>query len=154
MANIEIRAVRLGDVEALVAKMRHADAEELRALGLDNAACEIQASVSRSLLARTGTADGEVGCIFGVTPAQLTFDPWGMPWMLGTDLVTKHQRVLMRQCRPYIQDMLRLYPHLFNYVHANNSAAIRWLKCVGFSLQPPAPYGPKGALFHRFDMRA
>jgi hypothetical protein len=154
VADIDIRPVRPGDVEALVVKMRHADVEELRAIGITDLVPEIQGSVDRSLIARTGTADGEVGCIFGVVPAQLTFDPWGMPWMLGTDLVTKHQRVLMRRCRPYIQDMLRLYPHLFNYVHAENHAAIRWLKCVGFSLQSPAPYGPEGALFHRFDMRA
>jgi hypothetical protein len=134
--------------------MRQPDVEELKALGITDLVPAIAESVERSLVCRTATADGEVGCVFGVVPAGLTFDPWGLPWMLGTDLVTKHQRALMRRCRPYIHDMLRLYPHLFNFVHADNHAAVRWLKCVGFSLQSPAPYGPHGALFHRFDMKA
>lgn len=154
MANIEIRPVRQGDVEELVAKMRQADVDELHAIGLTDFVGRVTESVGRSLIALTATADGEVGCIFGVVPAGPTFGLGGIPWMLGTDLVTKHQRVLMRRCRPYIHDMLELYPHLFNHVHADNHAAIRWLKCVGFTLQPPQPYGPLGALFHRFDMRA
>ena len=151
MANIDIRATKREDVEELVAKMRQADVEELRATGLQDVEGSILRSVNESTLCRTATADGAVGCIFGVVPFG---EGEGVPWMLGTDLVTKHQRVLMRMCRPYITNMLLAYPHLFNYVHAENQAAKRWLKCVGFVLQTAVPYGGQGALFHRFDMRA
>jgi hypothetical protein len=153
VADIDIRLVQPGDVEALVAKMRQADINELRASGVGEILPRVQASVDRSVLCRTGTADGEVGCIFGVVPVLTLFDQEGSPWMLGTDLVTRHQRVLMRRCRPYIQDMLRIYPHLVNAVHADNHAALRWLKSVGFLLHPAEPFGVDGALFHPFEMR-
>lgn len=151
---VECRSVEPGDVVDLVVKMRQADVDELSALGLTDFVHEIQSSVERSAFSRTFTADGEVACILGVVPAAGLFDPYGIPWMLGTDLVTRNQRVLMRECRPYIRLMLQAYPILFNYVHAENHRAVRWLKCVGFSLQPAEPHGPLGAPFHRFTMRA
>lgn len=134
--------------------MRQADVAELEALGLSDFAKCIHESVARSAFNYTFTCESGLICIMGVCPAGGMFDPDGIPWMLGTDLVRRNQRVLMRICRPYIQEMLRAYTHLFNHVHAENYTAKRWLQCVGFTLQPAEPVGPKGALFHRFDMRA
>jgi hypothetical protein len=151
VANVDIRYVQAGDVEELVAKMRQADVAELSALAITDFVERIHLSVKISTICRTAVIDGELACIFGVTPLSLTA---GVPWMLGTDVVTKNQRALMSLCRPYIQDMLLAYPHLLNYVHAENQAAKRWLKRMGFVLQPAAPYGDLGAPFHRFDMRA
>jgi hypothetical protein len=131
--------------------MRQADVAELNALAITDFVERIKLSVKISTICRTATVNGELACIFGVTPLNLTT---GIPWMLGTDIVTKHQRVLMRLCRPYIQDMLLAYSHLLNYVHAENQAAKRWLKRMGFVLQPAVPYGELGSPFHRFDMRA
>lgn len=154
MANIVIRPVRPGDVEQLVVKMRQADVAELDALGLsDHIGC-LRQSVADSAFCYTAVQGDEVVCVFGVVPADGVFGDYGIPWMLGTDLVTTNQRVLMRLCRPYIDEMLRAYPNLFNVVHAENSRAVRWLKCVGFSLHPAEPHGPLGALFHRFEMKA
>ena len=151
MAEIVIRTPQASDVDELVTNLRQADVDELRAWGTTDIRGCVASALERSVVARTGTADGRVGCVFGVTPLTLLGDV-GVPWMLGTDLVVKHQRVLMRRCRPYIQDMLFLYPHLINFVHAGNSAAFRRLKCVGFSLQPAVPMAPFGELFHRFDL--
>ena len=151
---VEIRAVQPDDVIDLVVNMRQADLEELAALKVRDFVGAVAHSIEHSAFCYTATSDGKVAAIFGVVPAAGMIDPWGVPWMLGTDLVRKHQRVLMRESRPYIQRMLRAYPHLFNYVHAENHAAKRWLKSVGFSLQPAEPHGPLGAPFHRFDMRA
>lgn len=151
---VEARAVAPGDVVELVVKMRQADIEELEALGIQDFVREIRSSVERSAFAYTFTVGGELACIMGVVPAGGLFDPSGIPWMLGTDLVTRNQRALMRLCRPYIHQMLQAYPFLFNYVHAENHRAVRWLKCVGFTLQPAEPYGPLGAPFHLFTLRA
>lgn len=148
---VDIREVQHGDAEQLVAKMRQADINELNALAIPDFVEAVQLSVDLSTLCRTVRIDGEIVCIFGVTQYD---EVSGAPWMLGTDLVTKNQRVLMRLCRPYIHAMLRKYPHLTNHVHAENHAAKRWLKRVGFTLQPAAPYGALGAAFHRFDMEA
>jgi len=151
---VEVRAVTPDDVVELVVKMRQADVDELHALGILDLVAAVRASVAHSAFSYAFVIDGALACIIGVAPAAGMFDPEGFPWMLGTDVVTRHQRVLMRTCRPYIQQMLRAYPHLFNYVHAENHRAVRWLKRIGFTLEPAAPWGPMGAPFHRFDMRA
>lgn len=150
MVDVVVRYVEPGDVEMLVAKMRQADVAELKALAITNFVERIQLSVDISTICRTVTVDGKLACIFGVTPLSLIT---GIPWMLGTDVVTKNRRVFMRLCTPYIQDMLLAYPHLVNYVHSKNSAAKRWLKHMGFALQPAVPYGDLGSPFHRFDMK-
>ncbi|CAB4124943.1 hypothetical protein UFOVP61_49 [uncultured Caudovirales phage] len=151
---VEARAVEPGDIVELVVKMRQADIDELEAVGVQDFVKEIRSSVERSAFSYTFWVDGGLACIIGVVPAGGLFDPHGIPWMLGTDLVTVNQRALMRTCRPYIRQMLQAYPVLFNFVHADNHRAVRWLKCVGFTLQPAQPFGPLGAPFHRFDMKA
>jgi hypothetical protein len=151
---VEARAVAPGDVVELVVKMRQADIEELEALGIQDFVREIQSSVERSAFCYTFTVGGGLACIMGVVPAAGLFGAFGTPWMLGTDVVTRNQRALMRTCRPYIRLMLQAYPTLFNYVHAGNHRAVRWLKAVGFTLHPAEPYGPLGAPFHLFAMRA
>jgi len=150
---VEVRAVAPDDVVELVVKMRQADIDELDAMGIEDFVGEVQASVDRSVFSYAFLIGGELACIIGVVPAMGLMGGYGIPWMLGTDVVTRNQRVLMRTCRPYIQKMLRAYPVLFNYVHAENHRAIRWLQRVGFSLQLAEPYGPKGAPFHLFVMR-
>ena len=151
MVNIDVRKPQWGDSLELVVKMRQADLEELAALGYTSGLDHlIDTSVNASAPAYTITADGDVACIMGVVPLV----DGAAIWMLGTDLVTVHQRALMRLCRPYIQAFLSEYKHLYNYVHADNTRAVRWLKSVGFTLQSPEPYGPLGSPFHRFDMRS
>lgn len=123
-------------------------------MGIQDFVKAVQDSVDRSAFCYAFTVKGELACIIGVVPALGMFDPYGIPWMLGTDVVSRSQRALMRTCRPYIRQMLQAYPTLFNYVHAQNHRAVRWLKCVGFLLHPAEPYGPLSAPFHLFTMRS
>ena len=154
MADVRFQQARPLDAVELVVKMRQADIDECKALGIEDFVGRVKLSIQRSAFAYTVTVDNALMCILGVAPMYGMFDPVGIPWMLGTDLVRKHQRVLMRECRPYIREMLRAYPHLVNYVSAENHTSKRWLRRVGFTLQPAEPFGPLGATFHRFDMRA
>ena len=78
----------------------------------------------------------------------------GSPWLLGSVAMMQHIRNLVPLAAPYIAEMRRLYPVLENHVHADNRVAVRWLRAVGFVLEPAAPYGLHGALFHRFTMKA
>lgn len=42
---------------------------------------------------------------------------------------------------------------LTNYVDARNAVSIRWLRWLGFEIEPAAPFGIHGLPFHRFSMR-
>ena len=88
-------------------------------------------------------------CIFGVVPypAKAGF---GIPWMLGTPDMVKHQRALVRDGRRYRDRMQREFHTLVNVVHAGNHTSIQWLKRLGFTLTAPIAVGPTGAPFIPF----
>lgn len=152
MAEIVIRATQPGDAQHLAENMRACDVAELRACGQEPFEA-VRRSVANSLLCWSAFADGELGCIIGCAPISIV-SGIGSPWMLGTPVLDQHSRVLVRMTPRYIAEMLKAFPHLVNYVHAENTTSKRWLRRVGFTLQEAAPYGALGEAFHRFDMRA
>lgn len=137
----------------LAEHIRPADRVELAACGFDDPQRAIEASLAWSTHMVAAVAEGRCGAIMGVSPLSM-LEGRGSPWMLGTDLVVKHRRALMAHTPAYIRAMLHAYPHLVNYVHADNDVAVRWLRRAGFTLHAPEPYGTRGELFHRFEMRA
>jgi hypothetical protein len=77
----------------------------------------------------------------------------GTPWLLGTDDALRHKRHFIDLVPPVIDEMLDECPILCNYVHADNKVSIRWLKRIGFTLDPATPHGISGELFHRFHLK-
>lgn len=71
-------------------------------------------------------------------------------WLLGTNWITANGLTFTKVVKPKIDELLKAYGGLFNYVHADNAVAKRWLDAMGFTLEPAAPYGVHGALFHYF----
>ncbi len=89
--------------------------------------------------------------IFGVgkaSPLALT----GCPWFLGTEELAAYHPEMAKLSQPVIEYFRGGYTRLENYVHDGNVVSIRWLKRCGFTIEPEQPYGPYGALFHRFWM--
>lgn len=150
---VEFTAPTPADVDELVANLRDQDVAELDAAGLADHREVIADGIRRSAFCFACRIDGRMAAIFGVAPFGGLMSPTGVPWLLGTPEVPRHRRILARQARPYILRMLALYPHLINAVHAENTVAVHWLKRMGFTLLPAAPYGPRGAPFHYFEMR-
>jgi hypothetical protein len=75
------------------------------------------------------------------------------PFMLGCEGLVDHPNALRRYTEVILGGWKQEYRHLFNWVHAENAVAIRWLKSLGFLMQDPAPYGARGELFRRFDWK-
>lgn len=71
--------------------------------------------------------------------------------MLGTDLMMKHRKVIMRESYRYAKIIDLLYPRQINFVHAANTASIRWLKALGFTLGDTYDYGPFNQPFIHFQ---
>lgn len=153
MAEVLIRPTQPGDAELLFANLRTADLAECQAYGREDIAAGIVSSVNRSVLCWSGLVDGELAAIIGVAPVSL-MGGVGSPWMLGTPVLDAHSRVLVRRTPEYIAKMLKAFPHLVNFVHAENTTSVRWLRRLGFTLHEAVPYGPLGEPFHPFEMRA
>jgi len=153
---VEIRPVEPGYMEWLGPRLRLADLVEMHATGYDDPIQAIRLSVDNSVFARVLVIDDELVAIGGCVkhPLSTQLSPIGVPWVVGTPLLIDHPRVLQREGRRYIAAMLERYPQLVNVVHAANTHAVGWLRHMGFSVSPPAPWGPRGALFHIFQMRA
>lgn len=78
----------------------------------------------------------------------------GSPWLLGTTLLDQLPGHLTRSAKTYLSQMQDQYPHLMNYVDARNVRSVRWLRRIGFTVHPAAPYGFAGLPFHLFEMKA
>lgn len=152
-AEVLIRPTEPGDAARLFANLRPSDLAECQAYGQADIGAGIEASVRRSALCWTGLVDGEVAAILGVAPLNI-LTGMGSPWMLGTPLVDRYQRVLVRSTPEYIARMLKAFPHLVNFVHARNTTSVRWLRRLGFTLHEAVPFGPLGEPFHPFELRA
>jgi hypothetical protein len=151
---IEIRDLRKGDAEALLANIRPQDVAECEALlGAGKMAETLRESVRVSTMLWVGTADGEIVAIFGVAPIQGQKEK-GVPWLMGTRLIDIHRRAFIRLNRPYIARMLATFPHLMNIVDARNTKSIAWLGRMGFVLHEPCPWGVGKLPFHLFTMDA
>jgi|TARA_R110000751_G_scaffold212631_2_gene316188 hypothetical protein len=132
--------------------MRVADVEEIWAARHSKPYDALKRGVSMSNEAFTGLWDDKVVCIFGV--AQHTpFTDEGVPWLLASDLVEKTSHTFLRVNRIYTKEIKKRYSRLENYVDCRNTESIKWLKWLGFKLDPPKPYGPDKLPFCRFEFK-
>jgi hypothetical protein len=140
----------LAHVEAI--DLRDGDRREIEALGV--AAREgLAASLARSVWADAYLADGEVAALVGVALQPLVGGV-AMPWLLTGKPVDRHRKAFLRLTRSRTRRMLAEHGTLVAEVHAEYREAVRWLAWLGFTLAPPRPLGPLGALFHQATMRA
>lgn len=136
-------------IAAIASSVRPEDARELASLFLTPERA-LRISLRSALAAWTGTVDGVPVCMFGVCPGEMME---GRPWMIGTVDLEKYAVIFLRRCRLQVERMLEIRPVLVNYVASENARAIEWLEWLGFTIETPIPWGPRGALFHRFSMR-
>lgn len=153
MANYEITdAVTSDIIHELAVNLRHADREELNALGHSEFEKVIADSVASSKKSWAAFVDGRVALIAGVA-VHPTDENIGIPWMLGTDLLLAHKKQFVRITSPYLALVSEGFVCLANAVHVRNSVSIAWLKRLGFTINDAAPFGPHNQLFHIFQMR-
>lgn len=149
---LETRAPTPADLDYLALHLRQQDLAELKASGWEDPRQALEASVNHSKWTLTAHVDKVPVAVFGCAEHGSLLAPVGVPWMLGTEGVRRHQRVLQRWARLYIAGMLEQYPRLLNAVHAENTVAIAWLRRLGFAFRPATPSPTTGAMFHLFEM--
>jgi len=117
--------------------------------GTPEAAVLYSFNVSRDCLVML--ADGRPVAIWGVmTPTALSTT--ATIWMLGATELPQHFRFFLRLCRATIERWRKGHKRLANYVDVRHTVSVRWLGWMGFSFDPPQPFGPHGMPFMRFHM--
>ena len=145
--------VRATDAHAreLANAMRHEDVlETWAATHLGNYEV-LEAAVKVSRDAWAGLVDGRVLAMFGVVTTT-ALGREGCPWLLGSQEVPAHGRAFARFSKEYIRLIRPQYATLANYVDASYIEAVRWVRWMGFTVEPAAPFGPEAAPFHLFWM--
>jgi hypothetical protein len=143
--------MRPRDALYVAANLRMADRREIEAFALLTPERAMEVTAAGAVAAFTGRYRGQVACVFGVNRKHAT-SPVGVPWLLGTPLVEKAGPAFLWRSRRYVDAMVERFPNMENWVHADNRAAIDWLRWLGFAMEEPKPFGVLGEPFIRFTM--
>lgn len=149
-AEFGARRATPADAVDLAPRLRRSDVEEIWAASASGPNDALLRAVEAGGWA--GTVDGQVEAIFGVAPLTL-LGGVGCIYLLGSDAIERHAVPFLRLSRRYVGAMREDYAVLTNWVDARNETSIRWLRWLGFAIMSPAPFGPFGLPFHRFEMR-
>ena len=94
-----------------------------------------------------GLADNIPVAAMGVKPVNI-ISGIGVIWMLSTDNVNHYRKEIINNAYNAFMDITKGYTTVYNYVHAENRLALRFLRFMGFTIHPPVTCGVAGASFH------
>lgn len=124
------RSVTPDDILFVGSRLRASDLEEIEMMYGDVDPCDVlAASVAISDLCQCVEVRGEVVGMGGVTRGG---HKYGVGWVLGTDLMSMSPTACHRWIPEILEDCLRLYPRLGNWVYEKNDLSLRWLTHMGF----------------------
>lgn len=126
--------------------LRAADRAEMRALFDEPAARVLEACIVSSTVSWVGMFWNLPVGIVGIE----AHEDLAHPWMFGTTAIARAPLAFLRETRWHVDLWRANFARLENYVHDRHDTAKRWLAWLGFTLDPPAPYGMRGEPFRRF----
>lgn len=148
----EFRIRRLDDFDSdfmseLAANLRQQDIDEMNASDIKDYLTEINNTVKFSedcykVLAPNGAVIAGFGVINTTAGGQI--------WFLGTDLIKQFRKSFVKISSEIIKKWLKEYGRLFNYVSAQNTESIKWLRFMGAKLEKKHIY--KGHVFIMFEI--
>jgi len=134
--------------------LRTADMQELyRSTGNPSAKENLLNSLRASYTAKTAFVDNEPVAMFGVALTDV-FTLEGCIWLLATEKAADYWLSFGKISREFIDKAKDSHSRLFNYVDAENTISINWLKWLGFNIHEPQPYGFSRTPFHYFEWRS
>ena len=148
---IHVRRMTADDIEPIAREARQADRDEIEEGCGQTIASALALGLRSSVVAHVIAWRDTPLAAFG----DVSYSPGagiGIPWLISTNAIEQHPRAFLRICQPLVAQMLERHQTLVNYVDTRNTAAIRWLEWLGFSMGSPTPYGPKQLLFRQFQM--
>lgn len=123
------------DVEAVIRDgLRAQDVQELTAQGRDPRNALRESFVVSIPHVFSLWVLGKPVAIFGAAPRVHSGHLEGVPWMLASDGVFKHDvRLVMAYTSRWIDYLNQVYPVLVNWVDERNTISVKWLKHCDFT---------------------
>jgi hypothetical protein len=153
MIRVDVVPAEPADVEHVAAHMRADDRYEAEAATALDPGRALWLSATMSDEVWAGRVDGVAACLFGVGRQDPFTNTW-RPWLIGTDAIDRAPLAFLRRNRAIVHGWGERFPLLENWVSARNRVSAAWLAWLGFVLDAPAPFGPYGVSFRRFEMRS
>ena len=145
--SVELIVPRQKDIEAMKGKIRASDREEIWSAYHAGAYEELITSCVRARYKWGIRSDKGMVAIFGVTriPGEKKI---AVPWFIGTNLINKHKKFVAKTLRETLGFLMESFVFLFNYVSEKNKVSLRFLRRLGFKIEPPEPFGCEGENYH------
>lgn len=142
------RPARFEDCRDLAPRMRSQDAKEVMASNGLTPLRSLQESYRVSQECHTIIhEDGSIVGMFGLAANDI----FGSPWLLGSDKLPETKKVMLPVSAKWVEEMNTLHPLLVNYVHAENTVSMKWLKSLGFEfIKLDKEYGVGKQPFYQF----
>lgn len=141
-------------LDYLALNLRKADLEELRAASGTHIAPGDILRTARAIsdVCEVGLSreTGLPALVRGVAPLG---GGVGVIWMVATDELNDSPRYLVEEGKRFVTRNLERYELLYNHVDVRNTGSLNWLEHIGATFDPPAPFGPYGMPFRRFEWR-
>jgi hypothetical protein len=152
MGLLRVRSTRAKDAEKLAPKLRQADIQEIQAATGESPLVALQNGISWSDSCYTIVDENDKPlALFGTVPDPNSKDT-GRVWFLGSDELTKHSLLFLRNSHKWVEKLHQRYDILWNYIDARNEVHIRWLKWCGFKfIRRIEKYGVEQRPFYEFE---
>jgi len=145
---VTYRLAQPGDVERIAVAMCDIDVAECAAGG--HTPWQALSNAKRqSVICWTGEIDGWPEAMFGVVPGSI-MGGHGYPWFLGSNKARSRQRLFLTDAPRFLAPIETVFPRLEGCVAVRNTAAIRWLRRLGFVVEDHAILIMRGEPMHRF----
>jgi hypothetical protein len=128
------------DIKFILSNLRQEDKEELIAKYGDSWKKRTYSNIRNlgndCLLALS--AKKEPVLLYGIVPCENNI---GVIWVLSVKNIENEKINFLKQTKKFVNDNLKKYSMLCNFVHAKNKSAIAWIKWLGFEIESPEIIG-------------
>lgn len=151
-SNLVIRPSTAADIDMIAAEMRQADRDEIWASHALTARPALEIGLKDSHACLTAVFNGRPIAMFGAVE-DADDSTAAIIWMLGSRYVDLIPLSFVKASRLMIDRFHAAYETLYNHIDVRSKRSVLWLKAIGATFQEPAPYGPFGYKFMRFELR-
>ena len=143
--NLVITESVKSDVDGMQDNLRKIDKLEVTSIGGTPREALLEAFDGGMTFTAKDKQDNVV-CMFGSVDSQVK--DTGVIWMLGTPLVDKYKKDVMKLTHKFVKKVCEPYRHVYNYIHKDNKKSMRWLKWCGFNVDKSRTYQFGGEPFY------
>lgn len=147
--SVIVRDSIASDVDYLKDKLRYSDVREIWRSHNHTPEDALKISLDKSSVCLTIFINKIPVGMFGINPETLLGDK-AIIWLLATDDILKIKIRFLRNCKKFINFILKDYSVLYNYVDNDNVDSIKWLKFIGAKVHDPVEYGVEKMPFRLF----